>query len=151
MECYQVTFWYLLPTIFYIFLDFKEDILKDDAFVKFDNPDRPESIGIEVFDDDENVNEDPVIKDDLDTFVDVFREEHGISEEARPVRMPEEPPKPARIHPNHRYPVRPRQPFTVSPKGSPVGHSYMKNSYKHMTGKMVLIVVEGYRIIPQSS
>ena len=141
----------MLPTIFYIFLDFKEDILKDDAFVKFDNPDRPESIGIEVFDDDENVNEDPVIKDDLDTFVDVFREEHGISEEARPVRMPEEPPKPARIHPNHRYPVRPRQPFTVSPKGSPVGHSYMKNSYKHMTGKMVLIVVEGYRIIPQSS
>ena len=108
----------------------------------FSNPDRPESIGIEVFEED---NDDSLVKDDLDTFVDVFREEEVISEEARPVRRPE---RPSRIHPNHRYPVRQRQPFTAKPKGNVVGHSYVKNSYQHRTGEIGLIGGEGCQDYP---
>ena len=81
------------------------------------------------------------IKDDLDTFVDAFREEQEIAEEIRPVRMPErerQPPVVAEgspVHPNHRYPVRNRQPFTAKPRGPVVDHSYMKHRYQHSTGR----------------
>ena len=81
------------------------------------------------------------IKDDLDTFVDAFREEQEIAEEIRPVRMPErerQPPVVAEgspVHPNHRYPVRNRQPFTAKPRGPVVEHSYMKHRYQHSTGR----------------
>ena len=77
------------------------------------------------------------IKDDLDTFVDAFREEQEFTEEIRPVRMPQRERLPpvvatgAPVHPNHRYPVRSRQPFTARPRGSVVEHSYMKHRYQH--------------------
>ena len=115
------------------------------------NPDRPESIGIEVYEEEENP--DVRIKDDLDTFVDTFREEQELGQEVRPVRMPERdllPPAVAAgapVHPNHRYPVRSRQPFTAKPRGSVVEHSYMKHRYQHNTGRRGKVT----RIIPPST
>ena len=94
------------------------------------------------------------IKDDLDTFVDVFREEQPITEEIRPVRMPERarlPPVVAEgspVHPNHRYPVRTRQPFTAPPRGSVVDHSYMKHRYQHTTGRRGQARPGQARIVP---
>ena len=101
-----------------------------DNFVQFNNPDRPESIPpyvppvSDIEEDDE---------DDFNTFVDVFKEEQPLFVEDRPVRRPQRP------NPNHRYPVQPLSqqgtPFTVKPKSQIVDHSYMKNSYKHQSGK----------------
>ena len=72
-------------------------------------------------------------EDDFNTFVDVFKEEQPLFVEDRPVRRPQRP------NPNHRYPVQPLSqqgtPFTVKPKSQIVDHSYMKNSYKHQSGK----------------
>ena len=101
----------------------------------------------------EEENPDVRIKDDLDTFVDTFREEQELGQEVRPVRMPERdllPPAVASgapVHPNHRYPVRSRQPFTAKPRGSVVEHSYMKHRYQHNTGRRGKVT----RIIPPST
>jgi len=115
-----------------VFLD-GQDTPEETSFSVFNNPDRPESIPpvtpyvnpTEPTLNDEN--------DDLATFVDVFREEQELPIEERPVRRPQRP------NPNHRYPIHPyaptSTPFTAKPKGHIVDHSYIRNSYKHQTGK----------------
>lgn len=104
------------------------------SFSVFKNPDRPESIP--------PVTSAPtttaipnIVKDDLASFVDVFREEEDIKTDVRPARRPQRP------NPNHRYPLSQSgpspTPFTVRPKSHVVDHSYIRNTYKHQAGNQV--------------